>query len=368
MENSCSDLEKFKLAVDNASDQIIITDYQDKIIYANPATVEATGYSLQEMTGKTPALWGDQMNLELFELIKNRKGIKFGEFSNVRKNGEHYPAEVSISPIINQSGKIEFLVRIERDITKAKEVDKAKTEFVSMASHQIRTPLTAVSWYAEMLLKNKAGKLLPKQRQYLQEIAQATKRMNWLASALLNVSRIELDTFSIEPRKIDLSEISKSVISELKIQADKKNLKIVEKYDKKFTIVNADPNLSRVIFQNLLSNAIKYSKNKGEICLSISGTNDQKVDEDILIMVKDNGYGIPENQQNKIFTKLFRADNAKKNVAEGTGLGLYIVKSIAEHSGCKIWFKSQENKGSTFFVSIPKNGMVKKTGERNLSN
>ena len=120
--------------------------------------------------------------------------------------------------------------------------------------------------------------------------------------------------------------------------------------------------MTRIIFQNLISNAVKYTPENGNVWISMKLERD-----DVLISVRDNGFGIPKGQQSKIFEKLFRADNVQNKEVEGTGLGLYIVKAIIEQSGGKIWFDSEENKGTAFFVTVPLTGMAKKTGTKGLS-
>jgi signal transduction histidine kinase len=133
-------------------------------------------------------------------------------------------------------------------------------------------------------------------------------------------------------------------------------------YQVDLPIVNADPKLLRIVLQNLLSNAVKYTQEKGKIDLEI-----KKQDKDILIKIQDNGLGIPKRQQGKIFSKLFRADNVLGKDTDGTGLGLYIVKEVIEQSGGKIWFNSEENKGTSFFVTIPLSGMKEKKGTKVLA-
>jgi PAS domain S-box-containing protein len=326
-----------------------------------------TGYSKKEMLGKKSGdLWGGKMDKafyqKMWKTIRQEKKVFVGELTNKRKNGEKYEVQLRISPVLDEKGNEIFLVGIERDITKEKEVDRAKTEFVSLASHQLRTPLTSINWYAEMLLSGDAGKLTDDQQQFIDEIYRGNKRMVDLVNALLNVSRIELGTFSVEPKSVNIAEIANSVLEELKPQIQEKQMNVAVKYDKNTPTIKADPQLTRIIFQNLLSNAVKYTPAKGKIALNI--TKDKK---DLFIKVTDSGYGIPKAQQAKIFTKLFRADNIQKKDVEGNGLGLYIVKSIIEHSGGKIWFESEENKGATFFVTLPLTGMRKRKGTKGLS-
>ena len=253
-------------------------------------------------------------------------------------------------------------VAIERDITTHKEIDRAKTEFVSIASHQLRTPLAVINWYIEMLTSEEVGKINASQRKYLDQIYLASKRMVDLVNSLLSVSRIDLKTYYVEPEPLDFRLISDSVLEELGKGIETKHLHIIKEYDREMPLIDADPSLLRVIFQNLISNAVKYTPEKGSIKITIGRFEDT----DALISVSDTGYGIPLGQQKQIFQKFFRADNAREKEPDGNGLGLYIVKSIVEHTDGTVWFESEEGKGATFYVRLPLSGMQKKEGAKPL--
>ena len=164
-------MEVFKLTVDNSSNYIAITDANGIILYVNKVTKNITGFSSLEMLGQKAEgcfFGGKQINEKLYQKIWNivseqKKPFK-GELVNKKKNGDEYISEVYIFPILSKKGKIEFIVFIGKDVTKAKEVDKTKTEFVSLASHQLRTPLSTINWYAEMLLAEDAGKINEEQK------------------------------------------------------------------------------------------------------------------------------------------------------------------------------------------------------------
>ncbi len=373
------DLEKYKMAVDNASDQVIITDLEGIVLYGNKVTEKITGYALSDVVGKKAGiLWHLPMPKEFYEklwdTIKNKKETFLNEIQNKRKNGEIYTASISISPILDGGGNLLFFVGLERDITKEKEIDKAKTEFVSLASHQLRTPLSAINWYTEMLMAGDAGPLNDEQKKYLTEVAIGNERMVDLVNSLLNVSRLDLGTFIIEPEPTDISEIAKSVLGELKQPVITKKLKIEENYDQAVSAqFPADKKLLRIIFQNLLSNAVKYTKPEGQISVKIlpepKGTilGDKELKENsVVLSVSDTGMGIPDKQKDKVFSKLFRADNARETETEGTGLGLYIIKSIIDQSGGEVWFESKENLGTTFYIRFSVDGMKKKEGTKTL--
>ncbi len=262
----------------------------------------------------------------------------------------------------DNAGKPLKMIGVNFDITKEKEIDQAKTEFVSLASHQLRTPLSTIGWYSEMLLAEDVGKLNAEQKSYLEEVYKGNQRMVGLVNALLNVSRIDLGTFAVEPKPTDLREVATIHIKELTPQIEAKKIIFKQDFVADLPIINVDPKLMGIIFQNLLSNAVKYTPEGGTVTCSLTVKN-----KDILIAVGDTGYGIPTAQQDKIFTKLFRADNVRRKETEGTGLGLYIVKAIVDQSAGKTWFESVEDKGTTFYVSLPLKGMKSKQGNKELT-
>ena len=255
----------------------------------------------------------------------------------------------------NEKGQAIKMVGICMDITKEDEIDRAKSEFVSLASHQLRTPLTSIKWNAEMLLSGNEDPLKDRQRMFVQEISTNAERMNLLVNALLNVSRIELGTFSIDPVPTNLRSVIESLIRECESVIREKHLNIHTFFDETIPTINLDPKFTAIIIKNLLSNAIKYTPKNGKIECEL-----KKEKENVSIRVTDTGIGIPKAQQSSIFKKLFRADNAKEIDTNGTGLGLYIVKSILDYSGGAIRFHSKIGEGSTFVVTLPLNGMQMK--------
>ena len=353
---------------------VIATDVNKNVIFMNNSAEEMIGWKLSEVIGK---------GLYSFLQMVNEKGKPVEEEKRpfhialdmkkkfvapvqvphyyVKKTGETFPVTVTVTPVI-ANDKIIGAIDVFRDITHEREVDKAKTEFVSLASHQLRTPLSAINWYTEMLLAGDAGKITDEQKQYLEEVYKSNKRMVELVNSLLNVSRIDLGTFAIVPEPVNLADVAKSILLELTPMIKTKKMVIEESYDKKLKKINVDQKLIRIIFQNLLSNAVKYTPEEGKISVSIA-----KQEENALIKVQDTGYGIPEKDKNRIFEKLFRADNIREKETDGTGLGLYVVKSILDQSGGKISFESKEGQGTTFSVLIPLTGMKAKEGTKDLS-
>lgn len=385
--------EKRKLTTEKAKDEaiitsigegLVVTDVERRVTFINRAGELMVGRTLAELRGKVwpevlPAVTENGKPLTktespLYRAIQTVSTVSGGRgLYYSRPDGTKFPVGQTASSIVVNKKPIGGIV-VFKDITVETEVDRAKTEFVSLASHQLRTPLSTVSWYAEMLLSGDAGKLGRDQRQYVQEVYQANRRMVELVNALLNVSRLELGTFAVEPITLDLVEQVKTVTGELAHQIEGKKQKLVERYDPDLPKIKADPNLVRIIFQNLVSNAVKYTPDKGTITVAISTAKKGHdfggkilAKDSYIIEVKDTGFGIPRKQQHLIFTKLFRADNVKEKDTDGTGLGLYIIKSIVDQVGGTIHFVSRENKGTSFFVSIPLAGMPRRVGTKRLS-
>ncbi|MBI3335560.1 MAG: HAMP domain-containing histidine kinase, partial [Candidatus Portnoybacteria bacterium] len=201
-------------------------------------------------------------------------------------------------------------------------------------------------------------------REYFDDIRSSNQRMIDLVNALLNVSRIELGAFAIQASEKDGCAIIQSILDELKPAIDKKQLKLKIISPQKHALLMLDEPLFRMVINNLITNAIHYTKEGGEIRVECKTMNKgQMLGEKLLeencfvIVVSDTGYGIPQGEQSKVFSKFFRADNAREKHADGTGLGLYTVKSVLDHSGGLIWFTSRENQGTSFYITIPMSGM-----------
>lgn len=346
--------------LNSIGDAVFACDNFGIILLFNKMAEKLTGYLATEAIGKH---YNKIVDFEREDGSNDKNN--FTEMSNhtilINKKGNKIPIFNSASPITDLNGKIHGVVIIFHDMTREYEIDKAKTEFVSLASHQLRTPLSTINWYSEMLLSEDVGKLSEKQKEYQNEVYHASQRMVNLVNLLLNVSRLELGTFSIEPKNINIAELSKNCLKEFTAQIKAKNILITQKYGNNLGFVNIDPKLLSIILLNILSNSVKYSKQKGKIILNISKKNNI-----IYISISDNGFGIPNSQQINVFEKMFRADNARKIDPDGTGLGLYIVSKITNYVGGKIWFKSKEDVGTTFYVNLPLAGMCKKSGTKQL--
>lgn len=238
-----------------------------------------------------------------------------------------------------------FIIRSVEQIAK---MNKMKSEFVSIASHQLKTPLAEINWEVELLMsKNREG-MNEKQKEIIKGISKSNSRMTRLVNDLLDVARIEQRRLALSREKADILKLVDSVVENNKILAQANNVEIKVERLQGLPEIVVDRRRIGVVIDNLLSNAIKYIKGKGQVKVKV-----EKEKGLILISVKDNGIGIPRHQQKNVFEKFFRSDNVSRYQVSGTGLGLYIAKNIVEQSGGKIWFKSKEGAGSTFYFTLP---------------
>lgn len=237
------------------------------------------------------------------------------------------------------------IIRMVEQIAK---VNKMKSEFISIASHQLRTPLSAIQWETELLITKYKKGLNEKQLEAVSTIGSSVFRMIKLVNDLLDVTRIEQKRLILRKIYLDIAKITEEVIGGVLPLARARNIELVMGTKKKMPQVMGDPEKIKMVIENLVNNAIKYTANKGKIDIKI--TTREKF---LVFSVKDNGVGIPEEQHSRVFDKFFRSDNAVRYQTEGTGLGLYIAKNIIEQSGGRIWFNSVENLGSIFYFSLP---------------
>ncbi len=227
-------------------------------------------------------------------------------------------------------------------------LDEAKDEFVSMASHQLRTPLTSVKGYISMVIEGDVGKITPTQKHLLNEAFNSSERMVHLINDFLNVSRLQTGKFIIDSRPIDLAKVVQEELESLESNASTRNLKFKYKIPKKFPVMDLDEGKMRQVIMNFADNAIYYSKEGKTIEVSLSADGNR-----CRFMVKDKGIGVPVAERAQLFTKFYRATNARRQRPDGTGVGLFLAKKVINAHGGDVIFESEEGKGSTFGFSLP---------------
>ncbi len=362
---------KYETFLEHIDEGIIGIDREWNVILWNEAAGTLSGWTKEETMGKPLRNFikfihehDRTENIAFIEeaMLTNEPKKTKDDIILIARDEKEIAVSSSATPIADDKGKVTSAIVIFRDTSDEKQLQKTREEFASLATHELRTPIAAIKGHASLLLDATTGPLKDEQKEFVTRIKHSSERLLALVNGMLNVSRIELGRLAIEPQPTYVPDLADAVCEELSTQIKEKKMEIKKEYDPKLPSVSVDPELTHAIFQNLLSNSVKYTPEKGKITITIK--TDKK---DLLIKVADNGYGIPKKQQSKMFSKLFRADNVQTKNTEGTGLGMYIVKSIIDEAGGKIWFESEENKGTTFFITIPLSGMKKKEGAKGLS-
>ena len=242
--------------------------------------------------------------------------------------------------------------RLEESKNREGEVARMKSEFLSITAHQLRTPLSALKWVLHMSLEGDVGRLTKGQRELLQKGYEANERMITLVNDLLDVVRIEEGRFDYKFEKTNLVKLIGQMVDDMKLNAKQKNVKLTfRKSSAQIPEIAVDSEKLRLAFMNIIDNAIQYTHQDGSVNVEIT------YKDEVLVVVRDTGVGIPKAQLARVFTKFFRADNAVRMQTAGSGLGLFIAKNIVEKHGGKIWIESEENKGTSVYFTIPVSGL-----------
>jgi PAS domain S-box-containing protein len=351
---------------ENVEESAYIFDKNLKIISANDACEIMVGSTEKELIGKN---YYESFGCHdrkghyypefdpVAKVLTSKESVPYDEHLHINKEGKERWVGVSYTPFLNEREDVEQILSIARDITSIKELEKSKSEFVSLASHELRTPLTVINGYLSLLLSGDLGSLDKEQTRssflaVLNKVKHETERLTNLVGDLLNVSRIEEGRLKLSFRKVPIVETIDEVLGEFKPMAAIKGVrvKVLRSISKREGIlyVMADKDKLKQVFVNLLDNAVKFTESGGEIITEYSVENGQ-----IFIQIKDTGVGIPPNMLPRIFEKFQQAGGSFLKENKGTGLGLFIVKSLVEFHKGKIWVNSKVGKGTTFSFTLP---------------
>jgi signal transduction histidine kinase len=352
--------EKNKVSsiIANFADPIIFLSQEERIDLLNPAAREILGMDESSLGEKiSPRNKFSLANFKRF--IKPEIEIKpLGDMSEggfaleeatVKKGKDEKIYKVMTAPVYNGDRTAIFgHIKIFYDLTREKAIDRLKSEFISIAAHQLRTPLTSIKWVIKMAMDGDAGPLNIEQKELLEKGYISNERVIRLVNDLLNVSRIEEGRFGYVFEKNDFQEIINTVIENIEGEVAKKHINLIIKKPEKIPLVKIDKNKMVMVMQNLLDNGVKYSPEGSKLELKMETTENF-----LKVSVKDSGIGIPAGDKDKLFTKFFRAANVAKAEIEGTGLGLFIVKNIIDRHGGVISVKSEEGKGTEVSFLLP---------------
>ena len=363
---STQSLEKEKdqtsAIVSSLGDGLIMYNPKGEINFLNPKAEEILWISRNDILGKSL----DDKYFFSTSLLKNFYDISTFKLKNWET--KEYTLEGPRKAVLRitsimlkgpQKKNIGYM-RVLHDITREKEVEAIKSEFVSLASHQLRTPLSAMKWSLSMLSEGLFGKLVSKQKDIVWKISNSNERMIQLVNDLLDVSRIEEERFGYNFSLESFEDVVKKVAGSFSVQIQEKKLQFSFEYPRDaLPKVSVDRGKLEMAVQNLIDNAVKYTSSDGKIKVYLKETSPDY----LAVFIEDTGIGIPKNQQHRIFSKFFRADNAIRFETEGSGLGLYIAQNIVTSHKGKINFKSEENKGSVFYFSLPINPKLMPKGK-----
>ncbi len=356
-----ADNEKNKTSaiISNLVDPIIIINPNNKISLFNPKAKEIFGFSKSDIGKKVDK--SNYHSMENFkkvidkdyQVIKGKdtepKNLQEEEL-NIEYEGSTLTYKIITTKVHDNKKRSLGTMKIFSDLTREKRINRLKTEFVSIAAHQLRTPLSAIKWVLKMVLQEDTGPLNEEQEDALRKGFESNERMIKLVNDMLNVSRIEEGRFEFNFAKTNFKEVYETVTNNLKNKVKEKGIKFNIKKPTKMPSVYVDKERIRLVIQNLLDNAIKYTPNNGTVTLEI-----KKLKDKLKIRIKDNGVGIPQKDQQRLFTKFFRAENVKKMQTDGNGLGLFIANNIVKKHNSKIYFKSTEGRGTEFYFYLPLN-------------
>jgi len=348
-----AEIEKDKTLaiIENFPEGLLFFNQENKLVSINPKAQLFFSTLANEVINRNfEELKQKESFKPLFEVLEKDKEENI---KNVLKKeivlDENLTLEISAISINSRNKRIGTLVNL-RDISREKVIERLKTEFVSIAAHQLRTPLSGIKWTLRMLLDEDLGKLNKEQKDFLEKTYNGNERMIRLINDLLNVTRIEEGRFLYKKKEANIVEIAKKVIQPLEEIAKRKKIELTLKADSDIPPFKVDAEKISLVFQNLTDNAVHYTEKGGKVVVSIKYLEKEK---EILVSIQDNGIGIPKEQQERVFSRFFRGDNAVKTETEGTGLGLYIAKNIVEAHKGEIWFKSTPGRGTTFYFTIP---------------
>ncbi|HVW66504.1 MAG TPA: ATP-binding protein [Candidatus Peribacteraceae bacterium] len=344
--------------LDGIEQGVVTVDRKGLVTGINPAAQRMLQVTEKDALGSTGTtiidLRGHQGSVlkiahplaECLEKSRETRSPANAHWSIMRHDGTMVPVIMAVSPLLEDKESFGAIV-VMQDITEERRLDYLKSEFITLASHQLRTPLSAIRWYVE-LFQEEQKSLTSTQKSYLHEIDHGLKRMLALLTALLNASRLEGENLKMDVKEIDASQLLHEMNQDCQSLAAEagQTCRLGSVHGK--IMLQSDETLLRIVLQNLISNAVKYSAKGKTIDLGLGEKNGKAV-----FTVTDHGLGIPKEEQQRVFQRFFRAKNVRAMDTDGNGLGLYITKSIVESLGGTIAFESKENEGTTFTVTFP---------------
>ena len=377
--NLASDLknekEKSDIIINSIEDGVMLLDKDRVIRLFNPAASTISGWPADEAVGigyqnvmkfineRSEPLSSDNHPIE--KGFVNVTPFRDNNANLLSRAGKTVPLAISISPLMDKNGNLEGAVAVFRDVTNERNEEKQRAEFISTASHEMRTPVAAIEGYLALALNEKVAKIDTKARDYLEKAHSSTQHLGKLFQDLLTAAKTEDGRITNHPSAVEMGEYLQEIVEDVRFTAEKKSMLVDymigsntgsvatnnaagQKVIKPLYFVHVDPDRMREVIINLFDNAVKYS-DQGKITIGLTG--DDKV---VQFRISDQGQGIPAEDVAHLFQKFYRVDNSATRTIGGTGLGLFICRKIVELYNGRIWVESTVDKGSTFFINLPR--------------
>jgi len=349
--------QRLEAIIVNMADGLVVLDEQDRVLTLNRAAERMLGLSKEQVLGRSVSDNGHDPSLQLLASLSGEvplflpdpMGPEVGKLhTQVREvSVGSRILQVRISPLQDDARGYRGQVLVLHDVTRERELDRMKDEFVDRVSHELRTPLFSIQGFVELLLRGKVPD--PKiQQEFLSRVAEQTERLRWLVDELLHASRLEKGRVELVKEKVGLQDIVQRVVGQLENIAREKSIVLETQMDSSLPAVEADARRMEQVLVNLIGNALKFTPRGGQVVVKGKATGDE-----VLIQVRDTGIGIPSEAMPYLFSKFYQVDGSSTRRAGGTGLGLYISKLIVEAHGGRIWAESEPDKGSTFRFTLP---------------
>jgi len=349
-----SEKERIEAIVSSVGEGLLVVGPEGKVFMSNKTSSFILGKSEELMLGADlKAVFGvkgakkSSPFAPVLDVLAKRQTVRVEEASFTRDDGEMVILALTATPV-DFDGSLVGGVIVFHDVTEQKLIAAAKDQFITTAAHQLRTPLSGIRWAMSLILDGSVGEVREEQKELIKKSYDSVNRLNLLINDLLNIDKLEIEKKSLSFVPVDISLLLKDILSELEGQISRKRIKITFDSEAEEMRPELDKGSVQVVFQNLVENAIRYTKEGGEVSIGV-----KKEPSSVHVTIRDSGIGIPRNQQKSIFTRFFRAGNAQLMEPDGSGLGLYITKQIVDRHKGKMWFESEESKGTTFHVTLP---------------
>ena len=362
--------EKMKstILLNSIDDAIILIDSENKIQSFNPGAATLTGWSEEEALdidyrpviklSDDKGVQYPEVQHPFYKVFQEKKTIRDNTATITRKDNQAISVDISVTPIIDADGYVSGAVGVIRNVDEQRKQEKQRADFISTASHEMRTPVAAIEGYLALALNEKVSKIDEKAKSYLEKAHASTEHLGKLFQDLLTSAKAEDGRLTSHPTIVNISEFITQLVEDLKFSAEKKGLALemqtsslpqgAQKNIAPVYYAKVDPDRLREVVTNLFDNAVKYTE-VGKITIGITGNA-----EVVQFSITDTGHGIPKADIPHMFQKFYRVDNSATRTIGGTGLGLFICRKIVELYNGKIWVESEEGKGSTFYINLPR--------------